>query len=85
MRDFGTLKQSEYGCARCGSVFAGIGLFDAHQTVDYNTRPAVSCVQNGELSRTLVRDGMGTWITPSGLLKRAASAARLTANRQSRQ
>lgn len=72
-------------CARCHQTFSGLTVFDRHQAIDYNCRPAVSCIQNPGLTLGLVRDASGVWITPEALLNNARKAARLTANRQDRE
>jgi hypothetical protein len=72
-------------CARCHQTFGSLGLFDSHQSVDYSRRFPVLCAQNdGLLALGLVRDNRGVWLTPEALVKRAKSAAQLTAHRQDR-
>jgi hypothetical protein len=86
MRDFGTLRPGECGCAGCGEVFGSLTLFDSHQAVDHNAPVPVSCAQNPALlAMGLVRDTLGTWHTPAGLVKRARSAAQLATYRKDRE
>jgi hypothetical protein len=69
------VRGSECHCAACHQTFTGLGLFDAHQDVDYTRRPSVTCKPAQALG--LVQDGRGTWGTPEGLKARQLSATRL--------
>jgi hypothetical protein len=69
------VRGSECHCAACHRTFTGMGLFDAHQDVDYGRRPAVVCRDPASLG--LAQDARGTWGTPEGLKSREISATRL--------
>jgi hypothetical protein len=43
-------RGSECSCSLCGTTFTGIGLFDAHQDVDYTRDPEIICLKPGELA-----------------------------------
>lgn len=73
---------SDWGCAACGQTFGTLTMFDAHQDVDYNRRPAVACSHPEALG--LVRDTWGTWQTPEGLKSRTRRAERLPVVRRAR-
>jgi hypothetical protein len=70
-----TPRGSECHCAACHQTFTGLGLFDAHQHVDYTRQPAVTCEPAVRLG--LVQDGRGTWGTPEGVKARQRSATAL--------
>lgn len=72
-------RPAECHCARCHETFGTLTMFDAHQDVDHDTRPAVSCREPGTLGA--VTDARGTWQTPAGLISRARNAERLRAAR----
>ena len=77
-----TVRGSECHCAACHQTFTGLGLFDAHQHVDYDKRPAVTCTPPVALG--LVEDARGTWGTPEGLKARESHRAKLAMARSQR-
>lgn len=60
-------RGAECECAACGETFTGLGLFDAHQDVDYTRRPAVRCKLPSTLG--LAQNARGVWGTPEGIAK----------------
>jgi hypothetical protein len=68
------------GCAACGHQFGSVGMFDAHQDVDYTQPRAVTCREPFTLG--LVQDVNGVWQTPEGLANRERAGARLREARQ---
>ena len=78
------LKPTDYGCAGCGEVFAGgLSLFDQHQAISYDKRPAVTCSSPQELG--LVLDYRGVWRTQAGYTRAELLADRMRALHQARQ
>jgi hypothetical protein len=70
-------RGSECSCSLCGVTFTGIGLFDAHQDVDYRREPVIICCPPVALG--LAQDARGSWGTPAGLASRHFHATRLAA------
>jgi len=60
-------------CARCKRVFSGLSLFDRHQDVDYDRKPAVACIN--PVSLGMVEAPNGVWTTPEGLKSIARAIA----------
>jgi hypothetical protein len=71
-----------YGCGRCEESFGTLTLFDKHQDVDYDRLQPVSCIRPETLG--MVRDALGTWQTPEGLISRSHRATRLAGMRHRR-
>jgi hypothetical protein len=63
----GPLRKGEHHCARCHETFAGLGLFDKHQDVDYTRFPRVICKDPVRLG--MVRAHTMAWTTPGGAEK----------------
>jgi hypothetical protein len=77
-------RGSECHCILCGQTFTGLGLFDAHQDVNYTRQPVIICRDPTALG--LAQDARGTWGTPAGLAARDFHARRLArANSDRRQ
>ena len=70
-------RGSECACGACGATFTGLGLFDAHQDVNYKRQPAITC--RGPAGLGLVQDARGTWGTPAGLRARERASAQIKA------
>lgn len=66
-------------CGACHQTFASLSLFDDHQTVNYQGKPAVHC--KSPVRMRLVDRG-GVWYTPEGA-KRAETRATLVARARS--
>jgi hypothetical protein len=62
-------------CGLCHQTFSGIGLFDAHQDVDYHRQPVIICRSPAVLG--LAQEPGGTWCTPEGLKARESYRGRL--------
>jgi hypothetical protein len=74
------LQGNEHECGQCRAVFSGLGLFEAHQDVDYRRKPVIICAPVQGLG--LVQNARGTWCTPEGLAATLASSTRLAAARR---
>jgi hypothetical protein len=77
-----TPRGSECSCVLCGATFTGMGLFDAHQDVNYKRQPVIICRPPQALG--LAQNARGTWGTPEALAARARSATRFAAARSAR-
>lgn len=77
-----SVRGSEFHCPVCHITLTGLGLFDAHQDVDYRRRPAVVC--RDPVSLGLVQGPRGTWGTAAGLAARERAALTLARARSSR-
>ena len=75
-------RGAECECAACGETFTGLGLFDAHQDVDYSRDPVIICREPAAMHVTsrghlcgplagasLAQNARGVWGTPEGLAK----------------
>jgi hypothetical protein len=74
------VRGSEHHCPACHATFTCLTLFDKHQIVRYDRRPAVRCRPPEALG--LVQDGRGTWGTPEGLARRQQTREQLAAASQ---
>jgi hypothetical protein len=77
------LRSTDYGCAVCKQVFGSMRDFNAHQKVNYHQRPAVTCIDPGNLG--LQQDHRGIWRSPAAIAKNAAFGERVHGAQKARE